>query len=416
MFSFFKQLQSKRRQKLYDVQKRQLESGDKGQWLVLAENTQTNPEILYYLAGKGDADVRRAVAHNKSTPLQASSLLAQDRDGDVRLMLAERLLKLLPTLTPERHSQLYAFTVQSLGMLAQDEMPQIRRALTTSLTDYAMAPPPVVVRLANDLSREVAEPILRFCMALKDDDLLDIISGYSAPWVVVAIANRDSVSPLISDAIVDTGEHEATTALVNNPGARLTEAALQTIVDRAREHPEWHQPIALRKELSTELARQMIGFVDKAVLDVLGKRSDFDAATRQQVSEMVSRRLSYLHDMPEGETQEHRAIRYIKSGKMTVDTLADALAWAENDFVMFGIAHFAQVHPQIVKKIVESGMPKPLVALCWRAKLPMRFCIELQQRLAKIPLKEVMYAKGGTEYPLTPEDIRWQLEFFGVTD
>lgn len=416
MLSFFKKLQDKRRQKLYDEQKRQLETGNKGQWLVLAQNTQTNPEILYYLADKGDPDVRRAVAHNKSTPLQASSLLAQDRDGDVRLVLAERLLKLLPTLTPERHSQIYAFTVQSLGMLAQDEMLQIRRALTTSLTDYALAPPQVVVRLANDLSREVAEPILRFCMALKDDDLLDIISGYSAPWVVVAIANRDNVSPRITDAVIDTGEDEATTALVNNPGARFSEAALQTIVERAREHPEWHQPIALRKELSTELARQMIGFVDKAVLGVLSKRSDFDAATRQQVSDMVGRRLSYLHDMPDGETPEHRAIRYIKSGKMTVDTLADALAWAEMDFVIFGLAHFAKVHPQVVKRIVETGTPKPLVALCWRAQLPMRFCIELQQRLAKIPMKEIMYAKGGTEYPMTADEIKWQLEFFGVTD
>lgn len=416
MFSFIKKFQDNRRQKLYDEQKRQLATGEAKNWLVLARDEQTNPEILYYLAGKGDADVRRAVAHNKSTPLQAASLLAEDRDGDVRLLLAERLLKLLPSLTPERHSQIYAFTVQALGMLAQDEMLQIRRALTTSLSDYALAPPQVVVRLANDLAREVAEPILRFCVALKDEDLLDVISGYSAPWVVVAIANRGSVSPPVVDAVIGTGEAEATTALVKNPGARFSLDALQTIVERAKDHPEWHQPVAMRKELSSELARQMIGFVDKAVLDVLEKRSDFEPAARKQISEMVARRLSYLHDMPEGETAEHRAIRYIKDGKMTQDVLADALAWHENDFVIFGLAHFAKVHPQIVKRMVETVTPKPLVALCWRAQLPMRFCTDLQQRLAKIPLKDVMYAKGGTEYPMTPDEIKWQLEFFGITD
>lgn len=416
MFSFFKKFSENRRRKMYDEQKRQLATGEPKNWLVLAQSEDTNPEILYYLADKGDADVRRAVANNRATPLQASSLLAQDRDGDVRLVLAERLLKLLPTLTPERHSQIYAFTVQALGMLAQDEMLQIRRALTTALSDYAYAPPQLAVRLANDLAREVAEPILRFCVALKDEDLLDIISGYSAPWVVVAVANRESVSPRVADAVVGTGEAEATTALVKNPGAHLSTEALQTIVDRAKDHPEWHQPVAMRKELSTELARQMIGFVDKAVLEVLEKRSDFDAAARKQISDMVGRRLSYLHDMPEGETPEQRAIRYIKTGKMTHDVLADALAWNENDFVMFGLAHFAKVHPQIVKRIVETVTPKPLVALCWRAKLPMRFCIELQQRLAKIPLKDVMYAKGGTEYPMSVDEIKWQMEFFGITD
>lgn len=416
MLSWLKKILALRKQKHYAIQKQQLESGNPQSWLVLAQNTSTNPEILYYLAAKGDADVRRAVAHNKSTPLQAAGLLARDSDEDVRLVLARRLLQLLPGLTPEKHSQLYAFAVQALGMLAQDEMLQIRRALSTSLHDYAKAPPPVVARLARDIEREVAEPILRFCVALKDDELLEILGGHPAPWAIAAIANRGSVSPPVAEAVIDTGDVAATTALVSNPGARLSESALQSVVERAKEHPEWHRPVAVRHELSAELARQMIGFVDRVVLDVLEKRSDFDAATRKQVGAMVKRRLSYLHDAPEGETQEQRAIRYIKSGKMTIETLADALAWQETDFVMFGLAHFAEVHPQIVKRIVETATPKPLVALSWRAKLPMRFCIELQQRLAKIPMKEVLYAKGGTEYPLTPDEIKWQLEFFGVTD
>jgi len=414
MLSFLKSLLGGGQEKRYALQKKQLESGDGRLWLALAESPATNPEILYYLAAKGDSDVRRAVANNRATPLQASTLLAQDRSDDVRLVLARRLLKLMPGLTPEKHSQLYAFAVQALGMLAQDEMLQIRRALATALHDYAKAPPTVVARLARDVEREVAEPILRFCVALKDEELLDILSGHPAPWAIAAIANREDVSPPVVDAVIDTGDIAATTALVSNPGARMSEGALQSIVERAREHPEWHRPVALRKELSADLARQMIGFVDKVVLDVLEKRSDFDAATRRQVGAMVHRRLSYLHDAPESETAEQKAIRYIKSEKMTQEVLADALAWQERDFVIFGLAHFAEVHPQVVKRIVEAATPKPLVALCWKAKLPMRFCIELQQRLAKIAMKEVLYARGGTEYPLTVDEIKWQLEFFGI--
>lgn len=416
MLSFLDKIWPGRRQKRYARQKQQLETGTPQAWLALAQSAQTNPEILYYLAAKGDADVRRAVANNKSTPVQASGLLVQDRDEDVRLVLARRLLKLLPGLTPEKHSQLYAFTVQTLGVLAQDEMMQVRRALTTALQDQAKAPPTVVARLARDIEREVAEPILRFCVSLKDEDLLDILGGHPAPWAVAAIANRDILSALVSDAVVDTGDVAATTALVNNPGARLSDAALQTIVDRAKDHPEWHKPVALRRELSAELARQMIGFVDKVVLDVLEKRSDFDPATRKQVGAMVHRRLRYMHDAPQGETPELRAIRYIKAGKMTQEALSDALAWQETDFVIFGLAHFAQVHPHIVKRIVETVTPKPLVALCWRARLPMRLCTELQHRLAKVPVQELIYAKGGTEYPMTVDEMKWQLEFFGVTD
>ena len=49
--------------------------------LELAKDSGTNPEILYYLASKGTPEIRRAVAANKSTPLQAAPLLAEAREN-----------------------------------------------------------------------------------------------------------------------------------------------------------------------------------------------------------------------------------------------------------------------------------------------------------------------------------------------
>jgi hypothetical protein len=45
----------------------------------------------------------------------------------------------------------------------------------------------------------------------------------------------------------------------------------------------------------------------------------------------------------------------------------------------------------------------------------MRVAIELQKSYAKLQPREYMYAKGGTDYPLTPAEIKWQLEFYGVS-
>ena len=39
--------------------------------------------------------------------------------------------------------------------------------------------------LARDVERDVSEPILRFCAALSDRDLLDILKSHPASWVVV---------------------------------------------------------------------------------------------------------------------------------------------------------------------------------------------------------------------------------------
>jgi hypothetical protein len=38
----------------------------------------------------------------------------------------------------------------------------------------------------------------------------------------------------------------------------------------------------------------------------------------------------------------------------------------------------------------------------------------LQKDVGQVPPKELMYPKGGTDYPLSDEDLEWQLEFLGL--
>lgn len=414
MIDFIKNIFGKKEEQPALNQREMLKSGDPAQMKLLAENAQTHPEILYYLAKNGDAATRKAVALNKATPVQASTLLAGDQDADVRVALAARLVELLPDLTPDRHSQLYAYAVQALGLLAQDEVFKIRKALSTTLQDYVKAPPAVVNKLARDVEREISEPILRFCVALSDDELVDILSQHPESWVVSAIAGRPTVSDRVSDAVVETGDVPGTTVLINNKGAKFSAVTLQKIIDRARNHPEWHQPIALRKELSFDLARQLSGFVSDSILAVLEKRGDFDAATREGIMAVVKRRMEYKHQSAPHETPETRVERHLKTGKLTAEVILDALSWQETEFVHLALAKLAGIHPVIVKKMLTAGSPKPVVALCWKARLPMRVCVELQRQAAKIPPKDLVYAKGGTDYPLSAEEIKWQLEFFGV--
>lgn len=391
-----------------------LKSGDVAQLKKLAESPDTNPEILYYLAKSDSAEVRQAVALNKATPVQASTLLANDESVDVRYALAARLVELLPDLSIDKQSQLYACAVQALGILAQNEVLKIRKALTTALKDYAKAPPSVVNTLARDIEREISEPILRFCVALTDDDLFDILSGHPEPWVVSAIAGRPTLSERLSEAVVDSDDLPATGTLVSNVGANLSAQTLQTIIEKAREYPEWHPPIAMRKELSLDLARQLAGFASAAVLSVLEKRSDFDAATRTGIANMVKRRMEFQRSDTARETAEEKARRYIDAQKLTPDVIEDALSWGEMEFAYLAFSHLSGIHPVIVKKMLSTGSAKPVVALCWKSKLSMRLCVEVQKTGAKLQPKDFMYAKGGTDYPLTMEELKWQLEFFGV--
>ena len=397
----------------YETQKRMLDSGEPQQLLDLARNEKTLPEILYLLAGNQSDAVRTAVAANKSTPVHAAAIIAKDKNADVRLLLASRVARLLPSLTGPEQAQLYAFAVQALGTLVQDEVTQVRKALSDALRDYAKAPPEIVARLARDVEREVAEPILRFCVALADEDLLDILSNHPASWVVNTIAERQYINEQLANAIIDTNDISAIGTLLKNPVAVIETEKLFDIVERAREYPEWHRPIALRRELSAQLAHRLSGFVDKAVLEVLEKRSDFDPETRRAVADIVKRRIAFVNESPTEEAAA-RVERYAREKRLTPETIQDAMMWHDTEFATLAIAYLSAIHPQVLRRMIETRKPKPVVAFCRKANLPVRMAVEVQRYLAKVPLREIMYAKQGTDYPLNDDEVKWQLEFFGV--
>lgn len=398
--------------KVRAAQREKLKSGQLQDLQELATDTATDPEILYYLARHDDASVRKSVATNKATPVQASAMLANDRDIDVRYALAARLVELLPELSEDKYSQIYAYTVQALGVLAQDEVIKIRQALSSALRDYAKAPPTVVARLARDVERVISEPILRFCVALADDDLLDILSQHPEPWMISAIAGRQSLSDDVSAAVFDTGDIDATTILLGNSGASLSAMTLQKIIERARAIPEWHQSVALRPELTVDLAQQLAGFVGEAVLTVLEKRSDLDAPTRHQIVDIVKRRLAYQGGGREA--PEDKLRRYVADNRLTPEVLHDAVVWQDWDFFYLAMGYRARIHPSVVKRMMNSGSAKPIITVCFCAGLPMRLCVEFQRLVGKLQPKSLIYARGGTDYPLTPTEMKWQLEFFGV--
>ena len=45
----------------------------------------------------------------------------------------------------------------------------------------------------------------------------------------------------------------------------------------------------------------------------------------------------------------------------------------------------------------------------------MRFAFKLQQELGHVPADELIYPKEGTDYPMDDDEMKWQLEFLGMS-
>ncbi len=353
-------------------------------------------------------------------PANAADIVVPDRGGDVanpdadiRIALADRLVKLLPSIETEAHSELYGFAVQALTALAQDEVLKVRSALSTALRDYAKAPPAVVARLARDVEREIAEPILRHCIALEDSVLLEMLAGHPEPWAIAAIAARPAVSEKVTDAVFKAGDVISTALMIGNKGAQISRDTLQAIVDGARRNAEWQRPLALSPHLDIDLTRELTGFVSETILDVLKNRSDLDAATRLGVVSIVERRIAYTKNDGGLKTPAEKVERFARDGRLTPEMVHDALAWQERAFAVLAMGKMAGIPAETAERILQAGA-KPVVALCWKAGFPARMCVDVQRLAGRIQPKDLLYPKGGTEYPLTQDEIAWQLEFFGV--
>ncbi|HYC06135.1 MAG TPA: DUF2336 domain-containing protein [Azospirillaceae bacterium] len=363
----------------------------------LAVQVDVRPELLYYLADDDAPEVRRAVAANDATPLRAVARLARDPDPQVKEFLAARLGRALPGLLPAEQAALRDLAVHALEMLAADQLARVRAAVASAIADIDCAPPRIAVTLARDVAREVAEPVLRLCAGLSDEALLDLLASRAGEgWVAEAIAARRAVSRPVAEAVLRGGDAAAAASLLNNPGASL---------------PPLGTP-----GLPPDFARRLSSFVDETVRWALRRDGGLDARASEEISDAVSRRLDWARDYVRKEQPEMRAARLYDAGRLTEEAVWDALSWGDRAFVQAALALLARIPPEIVRKMLDSGSPRAVTALAWRAGLSMRGARQLQARGAGIPPRKLLNARHGVDYPLTETELLWQLEFFGIAD
>jgi uncharacterized protein (DUF2336 family) len=405
--------------KTYERDKRLVGDSDVDVRRDLAQSRSARPEILYYLASDTAAVVRRAIANNARTPMQADMLLVRDPDETVRADLARKVATLLPNLTADEQSQARERVIEMVTTLAHDAAVRVRQVIAETLKDVADAPADVIRQLAEDIELVVAEPVLRWSPLLTDDDLLEIIGGKPIPGAVAAIAQRAGVGGAVADAIVAADDEAAVAALLANPSAQIREETLDLVVERAPARTSWHPGLISRPVLPGRLVKRIASFVAANLLRKLEQRSDLDPKTRAAVSAEVDRRLNEepaagKEKKPQGETAAETVAKLKAKGALDEDAVVAALGDGKRAFVKAALAALSGIGEAVVDKIMSSHSAKGIVSLVWKAGLSPRLASQVQLRLGGIPPRQVLSARGGEGWPLSSDDMTWHLEFFGA--
>lgn len=403
----------------YEEQKERLESGSLDVRRHLARQDDTRPEILYYLAEDEDPTVRRAVAANPGTPYQADRYLSRDISDDVRRELARKVARLLPNLSIGEQDRLRERTIELIDILAQDQLAAVRRVLSEELKSSRNVPKPIVEKLAHDLDLIVSAPILEYSPLLSDGDLLEIIATCQVEGALAAIARRNHLPDTVSEAIVATLDIPAVAALLANPSARLREDVLDRIIDSAASIDIWHQPLVLRTELSMRAIRRIAGFVASSLVDQLMARNDLDEETAATLARRVRERVAAgEHETPRQAFDELRAevAEMGRMGRLDEAEIERAIDGGRRDFVIAAFCVRTGLRPAAVRQVLGCRLAKPVCALVWRAGLSMRLAMKVQRQIALIPQNGLLHARGGTDYPMSPEEMAWHLEFFALDE
>lgn len=382
------------------------------------------------LARHEDPKVRRAIAENPVPLGEIDLLLARDADNGVRTSMAEKIARLAPGLTADEQNAVRRMTYEALEILARDQVTRVRQILSETLKDVADGPPEVIGRLARDAELVVAAPLLEYSQVLTDEDLLDIIESDPVQGALSAISRRRNLTEVLSDTIVAGDDVDAVTELLGNSSAQIREETLDHILDRIPDVEQWHEPLVNRPKLPERAARRLAQVVAENLVETLIQRQDLDPDTAEKVRYTVRRRLQE-GDLIEAksarvlnllsalekqavspETARERAKGLYEAGRLDKKVIAEALDEREEEFVIAALSLRAGLKRDIIKKVISTNSAKGIVAVAWKAKLPMSLAVEFQKKLVRTAPKDLLLSRGDAPYPLSEEEMEWQLDFF----
>ncbi|MFV1850786.1 MAG: DUF2336 domain-containing protein [Thalassospira sp.] len=456
MKGFLQRVFTKRRETpiTYDEAKEMAASPDADVRGRLAQRHDTRPEILYFLATDNDSSVRRHIAANEATPVQADVLLTDDVDDSVRGSLAEKIAHLSAGLSANETDKLRRMTYDALDKLARDQAVHVRQVISETLKDIADAPQPIIQQLARDAESVVCGPVLQYSPVLSEDDLLEIIEGTSGRGALSFVSRRRNVGEKLADAIAASSDKDAISHLLGNKSAQIREETLDQLIDRAPDYPEWHQPLVDRPKLPPTAAGKLARFVAENLISVLERRKDLKKDQLDAVREVVQRRIaSGEFEKREDAATEAKMVKGEKAGKasapekgepkdgkpaaaaasdeeaeeepafekalalhakkkLTDKEVAKALAANDVKFARAALAVLAGISPDAVTKVLNTHSAKGVVSLAWKAGLPADLAVKIQVKLGHVPPSQTLNPRNGNQYPLSEDDMNWQLEFF----
>ncbi len=280
-----------------------------------------------------------------------------------------------------------------LELLVRDLAMEVRQALASTVAASAQLPVDIARQLAGD-QIGVAGPLLERSPVLGDEDLVRVVRT-NAMQYALAVAGRERLSELVSEALVETGHEEVVTRLIGNGGARLSQSTLQRVIQDFSGSEQVHARVVRRPELPHEVVEQLIG--------VLGDRLEWQLIRDRRMPADEARALiTAVRDRAaisftarahaDGKLQQHLLAEF-GAGRLGHEQLLCFLRDGDIASLEIGLSLHARLEPNHVRQLLYHADRRYLAALCVKAGVATPYYVAL--RMALEMAEEAMTSRPG---------------------
>jgi uncharacterized protein (DUF2336 family) len=260
---------------------------------------------------------------------------------------------------------------QIFRLLLRDTEVRVRVALAEGLKNDPNAPKDVIKSLAAD-EAAVALPVLENTKVLNDEDLVEIVRTHEEITKHIAIANRKSVSPIVSAALVETENPDVVNHLVKNDGAEISENSFRKIIVDHGDSNDIVSNLVQRASLPVTVVEDLLSIVSDTVAREL--KSKYKDVSRQLEQESQKARetmtLKLLDTTTDPAEVQLLVDQMYENDRLTPSIVLTALCRGNFTFFEISLAKLAGIPTTNARKLINDKGVLGFKSLYEKAGLP----------------------------------------------
>ena len=309
-----------------------------------------------------------------------------------RVLIARKLSTLLPGQDFAAKRDLGDSVLATLREVVRNEVRRVHQEVADVLGDIPGDPRGGALSVMEEMYDPTPGLVRRLSALLSAEDVLGLL-GATPGW---------------ARNVADGGG--TITSLLENDVASIRESALDALADPAASHPAYRRPL-----LSDRTARALSGFVVGHLLERLAKSPSVSPSLRQALRRRLEGLLAaeaiLMLRTPDIREAMDIARRLKDEHRLNEEALLAAVQRGEARMATAILAVASGLPVPAVDWATTLRSAKGLVSLVWKAGFSMRVAVPLQTLLARLSPASVLRPTPGNGFPLSVEEMRWQIEF-----